>query len=182
MTAATLIFFFFFLAVYHVEAQQVTATWDDNCNAPLCIEDGFRMERCEGMNCANFQPLANIGRDVLIYIDSNVELGKSYGYRLKAFRETIESTYSNSAYITMPGLMLTTRPGLLMSISRRATNTSSVVSILVNRNETLGPQGVEIAYRSGVALSISRRATDTSSVVSLLINKDEILSVNGGIK
>lgn len=67
----------------------------------------------------------------------------------------------------------------IVNVSRRATDTSSVVGILINKDQQLTPDGIEIEHPSNLILNVSRRADNTSSVVAVLVNRNQPVFVNG---
>ena len=70
---------------------QQTVTWDDNSDD----EDGFRVERAIDGN--TFVEIATVPANVTSYVDRDVSLGTIYWYRIKAYKATAESNYSNLA-------------------------------------------------------------------------------------
>lgn len=81
-------------------AAQLTLTWDDNASD----ETGFRVERrLEG--ASDFFWIAAVETNVVSYLDTNVELGKSYCYRVQAYNPGGVSEYSNEACGTVTTLM-----------------------------------------------------------------------------
>lgn len=59
------------------------------------VEDGFVVERAEGENSTNFQQIATVPANSESFIDSNIELDKTYSYRLRAFKGSSFSDYSD---------------------------------------------------------------------------------------
>jgi FtsP/CotA-like multicopper oxidase with cupredoxin domain len=77
---------------------QVSLTWTDTATN----ETGFVVERCTGLNCANFTQLATRGASAgsgttVTYVDTTVTVGGTYSYRVKAVNATGSSGYSNTA-------------------------------------------------------------------------------------
>jgi hypothetical protein len=99
------------------------------------------------------------------------------GYEIQALELTFELSTPPPPAPT--GLQVSTADGVTVNVSRRAEDTTSVVSVLVNKDEVIGPQGVEIAYPQGTSLNVSRRASNTTSVVSFLVNKSLSVTHNG---
>lgn len=67
----------------------------------------------------------------------------------------------------------------LVIVSRRATDTASVIGVLVNKDAVLSPEGIEFIYPAGMTLNVSRRADNTSSAIAVLVNKSMAVIVNG---
>jgi len=64
--------------------------WTDNSS----LETSFILERSEGNE--SFIKLAEVGRNVLNYTDSALEINQGYTYRIKAKNKLTETTYSNT--------------------------------------------------------------------------------------
>jgi titin len=68
----------------------VTISWIDNSTE----EDGFSIERrMDGGN--QWTEIAKTGRNARSVTDSGIQIGKTYFYRVRAFRGTEFSQYSN---------------------------------------------------------------------------------------
>ena len=80
-------------------AAKATLDWQDMSNN----EDGFNVERkgdlCSG--AAAFGQLAQVGKDVITYVDQAVVEGGKYCYRVNAYNTAGASAWSNSAEITI---------------------------------------------------------------------------------
>ena len=75
-----------------VSDSQITLTWNDNSSS----ETGYKIERTQ--NEGSYTLLANVYANNTSYVDDSlpvVELLESLSYRVKAYKDTIESTYSN---------------------------------------------------------------------------------------
>lgn len=59
---------------------RITITWNDASNN----EDGFVVERCRGVDCTDFSPLASLGADVTTYDDERLDVGTAYSYQVRA--------------------------------------------------------------------------------------------------
>jgi len=70
--------------------------WTDNSYN----EDGFKIERTTSP--PNFPQIATVGMDVSHFQDKNCAAGTTYYYRIKAYNEIGESSYSNIANATIP--------------------------------------------------------------------------------
>jgi probable HAF family extracellular repeat protein len=79
-------------------AKQVTLQWTDNANN----ETGFRIDRCQGNNCANFLQIAMVNANARTYIDTGTSRNMIYRYRVRAFNTAGNSAYSNIANVQTP--------------------------------------------------------------------------------
>ncbi|OHB27078.1 MAG: hypothetical protein A2X84_02140 [Desulfuromonadaceae bacterium GWC2_58_13] len=59
---------------------QINLSWADRSSS----ETAFVIERCEGLSCGDFAPLATVAGNTTSYSDTAVAHGTSYGYRVKA--------------------------------------------------------------------------------------------------
>jgi hypothetical protein len=73
----------------HAQAAQIRLTWTDNSTT----EAGFKIERKIGTD-GPFVQVAIQKADHAFYTDSDVVVGTTYCYRVRAFNETDESAYS----------------------------------------------------------------------------------------
>jgi len=76
-----------------LSASQIRLGWQDNAGT----EDGFRIERCQGIGCAGFAQVAVVGHDVTSWVDSGLARNTAYSYRVRAFNAGGSSAYSNTA-------------------------------------------------------------------------------------
>jgi hypothetical protein len=89
-----------------VSQTQLQVTWHDNS---LNVEDGFHIERCQGIGCSSFTQIATVltgvgasGQTTESYVDSGLSHNTSYTYRVRAFNGAGNSAYSNTATIRTP--------------------------------------------------------------------------------
>ena len=76
------------------ESNQIKLSWDDNSD----VEEGYIVERKEdGQTDFSVIDTAEAGAEQ--YLDSNIESGVSYSYRIKAFNENGSSAYSEVALL-----------------------------------------------------------------------------------
>ncbi|MGH9185338.1 MAG: fibronectin type III domain-containing protein, partial [Acidimicrobiales bacterium] len=75
-----------------LSADVVRLAWQDNSG----VEDGFRIERCKGVGCANFAEVATVGHDVAMYVDEGLSRLTTYRYRVRTFNAGGSSAYSNT--------------------------------------------------------------------------------------
>lgn len=64
--------------------------WSDNSSN----EDGFKIERCMGLNCTNFAEVARVPANVIQYNENGLIPQTWYSYRLRAFNAVGDSEYT----------------------------------------------------------------------------------------
>ena len=74
---------------------QIQLNWRDNSG----LENGFRIERCQGSGCANFTQVAIVGSNATTYLDNGLTRNTSYTYRVRAFNDAGNSPFSNAATV-----------------------------------------------------------------------------------
>lgn len=77
------------LAADNTTDGQITLTWTDNSDG----EDGFSIERSTSMD-SGFAEVGTVNADIETFVDTTVEPGMTYYYRVKA-TGTLDSSYSN---------------------------------------------------------------------------------------
>ena len=98
---SALLFFCSLCCPWETFAAELTLTWTDTAAS----ETGFRIERrTEGQE--DYQWIATLGTDAVSYVDTPVEMGKSYCYRVQAYNPGGVSDYSNEACATVSTLVL----------------------------------------------------------------------------
>ena len=73
-----------------------TLRWVDNSTS----ESAFRVQRCQGVDCASFAEIAALGPNTTVYTDAGVTAGAAYGYRVLASNSTGNSQPSNTVRVT----------------------------------------------------------------------------------
>lgn len=125
--------------------------------------------------------MTNISPDLRSVVIGFQDQGfQQYDFRLFAFNDDGRSPPSNTQSVTSSPVMslVTLNTLAIVTTSRRSTDTSSIVSILVNANTQIGPGGLVITYPPGITLLTSRRATNTSTVIAILVNKSTNVVIN----
>ena len=79
------------LVVTQVSSSSISISWTDNSSD----EDGFKIERCAGANCTDFQLLATMPANVSNITDWGLAKNKTYKYRVQAYNVEGNSGYSN---------------------------------------------------------------------------------------
>jgi hypothetical protein len=75
---------------------EITLTWEDNSKK----EDGYVIERKQSPQ-TSFTIIDTLIGSGSKYLDTSVEQGQTYAYRIKAYMDSLESDYSNEASITV---------------------------------------------------------------------------------
>ena len=86
------------LAGEAVTANLIRLTWTDNSNN----EFGFKIERCQGLNCTLFGEIAQTSPDATAFNNSGVARNTWYRYRVRAFNSAGNSAYSNVVSVMTP--------------------------------------------------------------------------------
>ncbi len=74
-----------------VSNSKINLSWTDNSNN----ETGFKIERCQGVNCTNFVQYAAVGANVTSLSTVNLKKRITYRYRVSAYNADGNSNYSN---------------------------------------------------------------------------------------
>ena len=69
------------LAITYQGVTTMAMSWTDNSDN----EDGFGIERCEGVGCSNFAFRATVSADTIDYTDTGLIEGTTYCYRVTAY-------------------------------------------------------------------------------------------------
>ncbi len=114
-----------------VTATQIDLSWADNASN----ETGYEVERCEGVGCGVFSPLASIGANSTGYSDLSVTVGNSYTYRVRATRPAANSAFSDvaSANTNLPAI-----PTLTSAVA------TTLTSVTLDWDNEPGTNGVRI--------------------------------------
>jgi titin len=79
-----------------ISSTQVDLSWTDNS----VIEDGFKIERCQGAGCTSFVEIGSVLANVVTFSDSGRSPSTDYRYRVLAYNAGGNSAYSNIANAT----------------------------------------------------------------------------------
>jgi hypothetical protein len=76
-----------------VSSSQINLSWTDGSTD----EQGFAIERCQGSSCSgsSFQQIAAVGAGVTSYENTGLAASTTYRYRVRAYKATLFSSYSN---------------------------------------------------------------------------------------
>ena len=75
---------------------EITLTWVDNST----IKDGYIIERKQSPQ-TSFSVIDTLKGGGAEYIDKSIEPGQTYTYRIKAYKDSLESEYSNEASLLL---------------------------------------------------------------------------------
>lgn len=84
------------LSATAVSSTRINLTWTDDSGN----EDGFKIEQCAGEGCTNFAQVGQTGANVATFADTGLAAQTVYRYRVRAFLNTFETAYSNTAQAT----------------------------------------------------------------------------------
>jgi hypothetical protein len=86
------------LSASAASSTRINLTWADTSSN----EDGFQIERCQGVGCSSFSQTAQVGANITSFGDTTVVANTSYTYRVLAYNGAGVSAYSNTASATTP--------------------------------------------------------------------------------
>lgn len=70
-----------------VSDTQIDLSWDD-----VSLEDGYKVERCQGSSCTSWSEIDVVGADVTSYSDTGLSAGTTYRYRIVAHNRVGSNT------------------------------------------------------------------------------------------
>lgn len=82
---------------------RIDLTWQDLSTQ----EQGYLIERCQGINCTNFAQIASIGRNTTLYRNTGLSVNTPYCYRVRARATRSFSDYSPVACRSTPAVAAT---------------------------------------------------------------------------
>ncbi len=131
----------------------IALVWSDNSND----EDGFKIER--KTDSGDFSEIVTVAKDVTSYTDAGLSGGATYGYRVRAYKGTRNSSYSNVASAAIQTLPPAAPSGLTANVT-----SASTVSIAWNDNSS-DEDGFKIERKtgSGIFIEINTVAHDIQS-------------------
>jgi len=86
------------LAVSAVTSSRVDLSWSDNSSS----EDGFKIERCSGAGCSSFSQIGTAAANATTYFDTTVVPNTTYRYRVRAYKGSTNSGYTNEVQQVVP--------------------------------------------------------------------------------
>lgn len=79
-----------------ISSSRIDLKWTDNSGN----ETGFKIERCTGSRCTDFEKIADVGQNATSYSDSGLNRRMTYRYRVQAYNGAGDSAFSNIARAT----------------------------------------------------------------------------------
>jgi chitodextrinase len=79
-----------------VSSSRIDLAWTDNSGN----ESGFKIERCQGAGCTDFEQVATVGANATSYEDTELSASTTYRYQVRAYNGGGDSDYSNIAEAT----------------------------------------------------------------------------------
>jgi hypothetical protein len=155
------------LSVSSASSTSLNLKWSDNTNREL----GYKIER--STDGSNFSQVATLSGSATSYTNTGLSSGKKYYYRVRAYNEYGNSSYTNTASATTgsssssggtsSGSTLTIPPAAPTSLSLSSPSSTSIK--LTWRDNSVREDGYKI-YRSTDGSSFSQVATVGASVTS----------------
>ena len=81
------------LSATAVSSTQINLTWADSDST----EQGFKIERCTGVDCSDFAQIGTVVANVTSYSNTVLAASTSYSYRVRAYNAAGDSGYSGTA-------------------------------------------------------------------------------------
>ncbi|HEV2827379.1 MAG TPA: fibronectin type III domain-containing protein, partial [Pyrinomonadaceae bacterium] len=106
------------LSATAASSSQINLAWTDNSND----EDGFKLERCQGVGCTNFAQIAQLGANTTGFANTGLAANTTYSYRVRANNTGGDSAYSNTGNATT----LQTPPAAPSNATATATSSSQI--------------------------------------------------------
>ena len=79
-----------------VSKTQINLSWIDNSNN----ETGFKIDRRLGFGA--WGEIATVGTNIRVYSNSGLAAGRSYGYRVRAYNGSGDSSYTTESTASTP--------------------------------------------------------------------------------
>ena len=156
------------LTVTAIDGWTVDLSWTDGSNN----EDGFVVERSADGG-SSYIPIATLHVDVTSFRDSYVVDNKTYYYRVKAYNNKGDSTYTLPSSITTPSITPTDLSG---GIGSNTTLSLANSPYLVNSDVILAPDytlfiepGVHIRFASSTKMEIRGHLEAVGSASSPIV-------------
>lgn len=84
------------LTVTEITSSSISISWTDNSGD----EEGFKIEKCAGANCSDFEWLTTMPANVNNITEWGLGRNKTYKYRVRAYNSAGDSGYTNTTTAT----------------------------------------------------------------------------------
>lgn len=139
--------------------QQATISWKDNA----FNEVGFKIERCQGMNCTNFLQIGTRTTNVTSFLNTGLTPNSFYRFRVRAYNGV-----GNSAYTNVLNLDTTIKPGTPSNLRATLYYTGNQVTVYWQDNAN-NEVGFRIERCQGAnCVNFVEVGTRTTNVTSFL--------------
>lgn len=159
-------------------------TWEHSGTA--ADVDKFNIQR-RLQSGSTWTTMATVGGAIRAAVDTTPAANTAYCYRVNAENAAGPSTFTPEVCKINAAISLHIKAGQTVAISRRATTGSSIIAVLMNKDEVVkhndfnDATSIAVNYPAAKTLDISRRATNGSAVIAVLVNADDAVAVNGTI-
>ena len=130
-----------------VSSSQINLSWKDNSDN----ESGFKVERATGSS-TNFEEIANVGEGISQFSNTGLASNINYTYRVMAYNDGGNSTYSNSVSTVTNGT-----PVPPSALSATAVSTSQINLNWIDNSDT--ETGFKIERATGTSTIFNKIAT-----------------------
>ncbi len=160
------------LASTGVFPTQVNLSWTDNSST----ENGFNLERCEGINCSNFAEVGSVGSNITTFNDAGRTPNTPYSYRVRAFNGGGFSGYSNTLQVSTPPIV---QPGILNdNFDDNVTDNSKWLFGILSRSASNFDPQVQVFEQNGRLTIVPRSSYAPASYNGYVSNLTWDLSQN----
>lgn len=97
-----------YLTAIALNTTQISLSWTDNSST----ETGFKIYRCVGTGCSDYQLLATVTASSISYVDNSACKNTTYRYKITAYGSGWESGFSNEVSVTTPDTSIPSKPSL----------------------------------------------------------------------
>src|SRR5437899_2232174 len=129
--------------------------WVDNSSDETAFLIERKQEAC-ALNTLTFAQIDQVGQNVVLYNDTNVTVGQTYCYRVRATNTFGNSAYTNTAERTVPAFLYTiSNPGSQYVIPAQEIKIPLTVTLTSGGTETVSLSVSGVPANATSALSVS---------------------------